>query len=46
VREPGAYSDVRWDGRDDRGEPVASGIYFCRMETGRFRATRKLVLLR
>ena len=35
-----------WDGRDSRGTPVASGIYFYTMEAGRFRATRKLLLLK
>jgi hypothetical protein len=35
-----------WDGRDDRGSPVASGVYFCRMENLGFNDTRKLVLLK
>jgi len=26
--------EVRWDGRDDSGEPVASGIYLCRLTVG------------
>ena len=25
---------VVWDGRDDRGEPLGSGIYFCRLRYG------------
>jgi hypothetical protein len=29
---PGAYS-VRWDGRDDRGRNLATGVYFYRLET-------------
>ncbi|KPJ51741.1 hypothetical protein AMJ39_09370, partial [candidate division TA06 bacterium DG_24] len=43
--EPG-YHTVLWDGRDAAGRPVASGLYFCRMEVGDFRAARKIVLLR
>jgi hypothetical protein len=35
-----------WDGTNDRGSAVASGIYFYKMETGGFSATKKLVLLR
>jgi flagellar hook assembly protein FlgD len=41
-----AGHSVVWDGRGDRGEPVGSGVYFYRMETKRFSATRKMVLLR
>ncbi len=37
---------VTWDGRDDRGGRAASGVYFYRMETSGFRATRKMVLLK
>lgn len=42
--EPGYYR-VIWDGRDGTGGTVGSGVYFCRMDTGDFRATRKLLLL-
>ena len=44
-RSAGHWHTV-WDGRDSRGVPVASGIYFYTMESGRFRATRKLLLLK
>ena len=35
-----------WDGRDSRGRPVASGVYFVRVEAGGASATAKAVLLR
>ena len=35
-----------WDGLDDRGQRVAGGIYFVRMEAGELRPTRKTVLVR
>jgi len=42
--DPG-YHDVRWDGRDDRGAPVSSGIYFCRAEIDGTVLARKMALL-
>ncbi len=44
VREAGLKSTV-WDGRDDRGRSVPSGIYFSRLAVAEFTATKKLVLL-
>ncbi len=37
---------ITWDGRDQTGVPVASGIYFCRADVGEWSQTRKLVVLR
>ena len=37
---------AQWNGRDDRGNVVTSGVYFCRMTSGTFQSTRKLVLLK
>lgn len=42
---PGRYT-IHWDGRDRHGRSVASGVYFLRMTSGHFDATRKIVLLR
>lgn len=44
-RAAGDYVET-WDGRNMRGEEVASGIYFCRLEAGTFAQTRKMILLR
>ena len=35
-----------WNGRNDRGERVASGIYFYTMQTRNFIATRKVAILK
>ena len=40
------YHRVLWDGRDDTGQSVASGVYLCRMEADNFSAVRKLMLVR
>jgi hypothetical protein len=37
---------ARWDGRDDRGHPVASGVYFARLESGGVLVKSKVVLIR
>lgn len=37
---------VQWDGHNDRGDEVASGVYFYRMNAGRFVESRKVVLLK
>jgi len=51
VQEPGYYS-TSWDGADDRGRQVSSGVYFMRFaagpvgEAGEFRAHQKMLLVR
>jgi hypothetical protein len=43
---PGRHA-VAWDGRNDDGEAVGSGVYFCSMDAGVARiAQRKIVLTR
>ena len=37
---------IYWDGRNQFGEQVASGIYFYSLEAGDFSATRKMVILK
>jgi len=47
VREAGTYA-VGWDGRDDDGRALASGVYLYRLQTGSGQEVemRKLLLLR
>ena len=40
------YHRLRWNGRDDAGRPVASGMYLYRLVTNEVVLTRKLILLR
>ncbi len=44
-RALGRY-EAGWDGRDDRGEAVGSGVYFYRLQSGERELTRSMVLLR
>jgi flagellar hook assembly protein FlgD len=41
----GAHATT-WDGTDRTGRHVAAGVYFCRLEAGAFRATRRLLLVK
>jgi hypothetical protein len=36
---------VSWDGCDSSGSKVARGVYFCRMNSGQYNTTEKVVLL-
>jgi flagellar hook assembly protein FlgD len=36
---------ARWDGRDDQGRRVATGVYFYRLQTGDRTLSRKLVVV-
>lgn len=44
-RERG-YHPILWDGIDDRGGPVASGVYFVMMRSGTKKFVKRLVFLR
>ena len=37
---------VVWDGRDNLGKPVSSGIYFYKLEIGDFQKVRKMILMK
>lgn len=39
-------SEATWNGRDDGGRPVASGVYFYRLQSPNLTLTRKMVLLK
>jgi hypothetical protein len=37
---------VEWDGRDNAGRPLDSGVYLCQLQAGAESMTRKVVLVR
>ncbi|MCX6829285.1 MAG: Ig-like domain-containing protein [candidate division Zixibacteria bacterium] len=39
-------NEVVWDGRNENGDAVASGIYFYRLKAAAFEQTRKMVLMK
>jgi hypothetical protein len=44
-QDTGLY-EVRWDGHDDNGQLVASGVYFYSLSTGIERTTGKMLIVR
>jgi flagellar hook assembly protein FlgD len=45
VKQSGWYS-VIWDGRNNKGNEVSSGIYFYNLKTESINMTKKMILLR
>ena len=45
-RKKAGVHQVRWDGRDDQGRPLANGVYLYRLVADQSVQTRKLTLLR
>jgi flagellar hook assembly protein FlgD len=44
--QPAGSHWVQWDGRNDAGHPVASGVYFYEIQAGPLREARKMIRLR
>lgn len=45
-KQPAGFYQVVWDGTDDAGMPVASGVYYCKLSSGSFVSTKKLTVLK
>jgi hypothetical protein len=45
IRQPGIYT-LKWDGSDEYGKLLPSGIYFYRLKTEKFERSLKLILIR
>ena len=45
TQEMGTHT-ITWDGRNDAGATVSSGVYFYRLDAGKFSQTRKMVMLK
>jgi hypothetical protein len=42
---PGDHT-VQWDGKNDKGEQLASGVYFYELKVGEYTSAKKMVLLK
>ncbi|GAB4341635.1 MAG: hypothetical protein Kow0037_28410 [Calditrichia bacterium] len=45
MQETGTHT-VAWDGRDEAGQTAASGVYLYQLQAGKYRQTRKMVLMK
>lgn len=43
---PSGKHEVLWDGRNDDGKPLPSGIYYYRMRAGDYQAKRRMLLIK
>jgi hypothetical protein len=46
ARQPAGWRTLAYDGRDDQGRPLPSGVYFYRVRTAAETVTRKIVITR
>jgi len=40
------FKSVQWNATNDRNEPVSAGLYLYTIQTGGFRQTKKMVLVK
>ncbi len=45
VRQPGRYS-IQWDGKNNVGQQVSSGVYIYRLSAGKIATSRKMMLIK
>jgi hypothetical protein len=45
IQEPGNHTVV-WDGNDNKGCPVSSGVYYYKMNAGRYSCTKKMMMIK
>jgi len=43
--QPEGRYQVLWDGKDDKGKEVSSGVYFYVLKSGQYKLTKKMILL-
>jgi len=45
-QQTAGYKSIQWNATNDAGQPVSAGLYLYTIQTGEFRQTKKMVLLK
>ena len=45
-QQTAGYKSIQWNATKDAGQPVSAGLYLYTIQTGEFRQTKKMVLLK
>ena len=45
-KKPVGIYKIKWDGRNENSEIVSSGVYFYRLEAGKFSDTKRMMFVR
>jgi len=40
------YKSIQWNATNDKGAPVSAGLYLYTIQVGKFKQTKKMVLLK
>ena len=40
------FKSVQWNAKNNQGQPVSAGVYVYTIEAGKFRQTKKMILLK
>ncbi|HBZ86740.1 MAG: hypothetical protein A2509_06425 [Candidatus Edwardsbacteria bacterium RIFOXYD12_FULL_50_11] len=46
AKQDANFYTIHWDGRDNQGQTVSNGVYFYKLNSGEFNATKKMMVLR
>ena len=45
-KKSAGYHSTHWDGKDDKGDDVSSGIYFYKLQTDKFDQVKKMLMMK
>jgi hypothetical protein len=44
--QPAGYHSIKWDGQDDQGRKLSTGVYFYQLDNGTTTSTKKMVVIK